>query len=381
MVFMFMPLYSHATTLGYSTPQSESFVEFIGAFLERRTQALIETPAQEALPIKIALGNSNSENDEAIFEPDTVLSYERKVISEINDRREVLREWGEGYTHFEQDVVLTDSDIRDSTAVFVVQERTRLYYERIHGEEPEFMSWTSERQFVFELGQQGWALVDHQLLNAYGPAPMNEAANVTRDEMTAALARMPLVSPEDHINDRNLRESDRNHAENSVISRRATFNRQAAADYALTWAEARNPAYRSFSANCTNFVSQAMRAGGWTDISGLYTNAQYWWYNSLNQTYSWTSVSYWYSFAYTYSGRTTILGQPRSLYVGEVLQADFESDGTKDHSMMVTYRTTSPTVEIYLSYNTTDTTNRSFASLLTALPSATWTPHLVFTSF
>jgi hypothetical protein len=72
-----------------------------------------------------------------------------------------------------------------------------------------------------------------------------------------------------------------------------------------------------------------------------------------------------------------MLSNPRSLFVGEVLQVAFDG-ANKSHSMIVTSKNAS---DIYLTYNSTNTLNRSFSSLVADYPRARWFPHLVHTSF
>ena len=40
------------------------------------------------------------------------------------------------------------------------------------------------------------------------------------------------------------------------------YNRQAAVQYANTWWNSNNPAYPVFDVDCTNYISQCLRAGG-----------------------------------------------------------------------------------------------------------------------
>lgn len=134
--------------------------------------------------------------------------------------------------------------------------------------------------------------------------------------------------------------------------------------------------YRTFDGvggDCTNFVSQIMRAGGWQDVPGYYSTDSAWWYQSLGiQSYPWINVSYFYTFAAVRSQRTRILAGPSSMLPGDVLQADFDNNGGKDHTMIVSYHSgTQP----YLTYHSVDTYRRSLSSLLTAYPHARWIPH------
>jgi hypothetical protein len=290
-----------------------------------------------------------------------------------------------------------DYEIADSWAILTVRELTILYYEAIRGDEPEDTAWAVNRTFVFERNMQNWELVSHRLLiDDNSIPPINEPINRTKNEMLEI-----VFSPLPHVNDEHdafLRELDIERSqmgaaydawvaeldESGIALLNRTFNRQAAADYALRWALVRNPAFRDFSnsgGNCTNFISQAMDAGGWTHVTGFYTNANHWWYNSLNQTRSWVNVNQWHDFASVHSRRTSMLTNPRSLWVGEVLQMSWDGSTNKNHTAIVTHRTSS---DIYLSQNTTDRRNISFTQYLLLVgghPNIRWFPHLVHTSF
>lgn len=124
-----------------------------------------------------------------------------------------------------------------------------------------------------------------------------------------------------------------------------------------------------------------MSAAGWSYVKGLdRQNPENWWYNTIpfTQTYSWTGVGYLYDFATVYSKSTAILNDPLLLYSGEVLQVDFENNDTKDHSMIVTGKSST---DIYLTYHTRDVLNRSYASLCSAYPNAKWYPHYHYVSY
>jgi hypothetical protein len=163
--------------------------------------------------------------------------------------------------------------------------------------------------------------------------------------------------------------NDQNDAFGAISLQTAYYNGSAAASYAYTWALSRNPAYRSFAADCTNFVSQAVRAGNWWDVSGWYLSMEAWWYNYLNQSRPWVNAHYWYLFTYS-RPRGYIARYFNQMQIGDILQMDFNRDGYVDHSMVVTAKNASGT--IYLSYHTTDTRNRSISSILSAYPNANY---------
>lgn len=62
-----------------------------------------------------------------------------------------------------------------------------------------------------------------------------------------------------------------------------SYDRYAARNYARAYAENPNPEYRDFTnsgGDCTNFVSQALLAGGWTEIGKYsYTSSYAWYYD------------------------------------------------------------------------------------------------------
>ena len=100
-----------------------------------------------------------------------------------------------------------------------------------------------------------------------------------------------------------------------------------------------NPSYRDFSANggggdCTNFISQSLRNGGWLFTAiGDRTDSRYWWYGLLTQSYTWAGAQNWSAFAPTRTNHLTNVWQMR---LADVLQLDFNRDGSKDHTMLMT---------------------------------------------
>ncbi|MCD8255354.1 MAG: amidase domain-containing protein [Oscillospiraceae bacterium] len=197
----------------------------------------------------------------------------------------MLSEYGVQYTDYEIDIQVIDSEFTDNTANLIIEENGKLYYDQITGEEPEFTAWKAVRNFEFERNGSTWQFVSQQLVGD-GPVPSNEPVGVTEDEMRASLTKIHNIA---NTSDNIAALID----EQPAATNSTTFIRQNAVDYAVEWWNSRNSDYRDFGSNdCTNFVSQAMRAGGWTDVTGLYTNAKAWWYTSSNQSTSWINVIY-----------------------------------------------------------------------------------------
>ena len=346
-------------------------LEYVDSFLDRRTEAII-TSTKTSLKAEEEIKQLQSAD---VLEATSLFAAENVAINELHDRREVLYDNDVWYTDYENEITLIDAEFVGNTAILTVEEYTKLDYGQTDEDGPDYTAWRVERVFTFERTDSGWTLISQELLNDNAPAPSNEPTGVSKNTMVTAFARAEQLS-EKSESDAAVRMMNEQLTSNTRSG--GTYSGEDAADYAIEWWDDRNPDYRSFDADCTNFVSQAMYAGGWTQVEGLYLNASAWWYNALNQSRSWINVSYWHDFANVYSGRTYILNNPKNLYVGDVLQADFENDNSKDHTMIVTDRSSN---DVFLTYHSNDTINKSYNELLAAYPDAEWIPHLVYDSF
>ena len=117
------------------------------------------------------------------------------------------------------------------------------------------------------------------------------------------------------------------------------YNRDAAVEYANTWAYNRNPAYYDFSqigGNCTNFASQCIYAG-----SGVmnYTPIYGWYYIDVNdRAPAWTGVNELFRFLTTNRGpgpQGELVPLSR-IEKGDVIQLRFNSGEKFDHTPVVT---------------------------------------------
>lgn len=285
----------------------------------------------------------------------------------LRDRAARLNALGEAYTGFATDVRLVHARNVEGKLVARIEEATELY-RQVSGDEPPSSGFRVEREFVFEKDAvTGWILEDVQYVGE-GPAPINE---VVENGATAALARPPLPTSAAPTDSSPLRTSKTTKYEWPVAVASAYYNRNAMVNYATTYVYNYNNAYRTFPNDCTNFISQAMYAGGWTMVSGYYTSNDVWWYNWLNQSYTWAGAHNWYFFARG-SGRTSSLSSVWNMQLGDVLQIDFQRDGQIDHTMIVTWVGTS---DLYLTYHTNDNLNRSLQSIIDQYPNAWYYAH------
>lgn len=116
------------------------------------------------------------------------------------------------------------------------------------------------------------------------------------------------------------------------------YNRDKAVAYAKQWAYSRNPEFYDFQelgGDCTNFASQVIYAGcGVMNYTPIYG----WYYISLNnRSPSWTGVNQLYTFLTTNTaegprGKVVDLSE---IEKGDIIQLDFNGDGSFDHTPVV----------------------------------------------
>jgi hypothetical protein len=126
------------------------------------------------------------------------------------------------------------------------------------------------------------------------------------------------------------------------------FSPQAAVAYARKYAENPNPAYYDWShreegGDCTNFISQALLAGGWqykeTPISPLDRQSSTVWYyrwdDPSTSAWAWVNANMWASFAKR-SGRVQKVKYLSDVGLGDIVQYSDPTGEEKQHSMIVT---------------------------------------------
>ncbi|MBM7551228.1 amidase domain-containing protein [Thalassobacillus pellis] len=119
-------------------------------------------------------------------------------------------------------------------------------------------------------------------------------------------------------------------------SLRFTYDRRSAVRYAERWWDSYNPAYRHFTNDCTNFISQCLRAGG-VPMWGAPNRGKGWWYNDRSWSYSWAVA---HAFRWYLSGarqglKVQEMDSPKDLIPGDVICYDFEGDGRWNHNTIV----------------------------------------------
>jgi hypothetical protein len=162
------------------------------------------------------------------------------------------------------------------------------------------------------------------------------------------------------------------------------YNRTNAINYANLWWNGQNSSYPDFgSQDCTNFISQAMKAGGFS-FSGsgdgcrdestetewyVYSSSPPIWCLGSNRNWEWSTswsvvypfkryFTYWNSYATSLGWTTSPSTAAYHLSPGDIVQLQLLQDGSwvSYHNMLVTKETVS--VGLYMTYHSTDTKDK-----------------------
>ncbi|MFD2924473.1 amidase domain-containing protein [Halobacillus naozhouensis] len=114
------------------------------------------------------------------------------------------------------------------------------------------------------------------------------------------------------------------------------YDRRAAVQYAERWWDSYNPAYKHFDVDCTNYVSQCLRAGG-APMWGQSNRGRGWWYSGSSWSYSWAVAHSlrWYLSGARQGLTAKEVTDAALLSPGDVICYDFEGDGRFDHNTIV----------------------------------------------
>lgn len=367
-------------------------------FLDARNEAVVQPRSRDtASPTDVV----------AMTAPFTELLTSNLAV--LEDRRANLEEVGEAYSTAHTDVTVNSAELLDDKVVLDVTEHTALDYVKIAGDEPENTEYVLDHEITYVSDGSGqWLLAE----DSVAPDMVAPITIVVSDVPGAPDDPAPgLYEPDNALGSTSgtrvaasqcgvangcdatdavdssatefapsLIEQLPYPAEPKVsIPEVATYvgtnvnaagpppgmNYGAMVNYALTYWSTYNTNYRSFNNDCTNFISQVLRRGGWDYDNGWYRSNNNWWYNSWNQTYSWAGAENWSRFA---PRRTTWLDNVWRQMPSDIMQMDFDRNGNKNHSMVATARNSNG--QIYFTYHTTNTKNRSLSSILNSYPNA-----------
>lgn len=331
-----------------------TFQRLADAVFTDRTDALVEgkqgnrdKPLTDGFSGDVRLSSGTARTEDA-------------ALSSLGKRKDTLAKAGETYSKGATTVTLNATRVTGRTAKAAVTETTTLTYDKTRAGQPKSTGFQSHHELTFKADRQGnWQLTDIRDTDQGGLAvntlskPTTVKATTADDTMPAAkraaTTRNPVAAPKTGT----------------------ALDYKAMATYAEKYVYTYNKDYPDFNGHgaggdCTNFVSQSLKAGGWKHVPGYVYDYTRWFGNADIQSDSFVGVNEWSWFAQN-SKRTTALANVYQLEVGDVLQMDFDRDGSKDHTMIVTYKSGGVP---YVTYHSNNTLRRSVASLVASYPNA-----------
>ncbi|MFJ1971034.1 amidase domain-containing protein [Streptomyces sp. NPDC087903] len=331
-----------------------TFQRLADAVFTDRTDALVEgkqggrgKPLTDGFSGDVKLSSGTARTEDA-------------ALSTLGRRKDTLAKAGEKYSKAATTVTLNATRVTGRTAKAAVTETTTLTYAQARGGAPKTTGFQAQHELTFKADQRGtWQLTDVEDTDQGGLAvntlskPVSVKATTADDTMPnaprAATTRNPVAVPKTGT----------------------AYDYKAMATYAEKYWNVYNTAYPNYNGHadggdCTNFVSQSLKAGGWKHVPGYVYDYTKWFGNADIQSDSFVGVNEWSWFAQN-SKRTTSLANVFQLEVGDVLQMDFDKDGSKDHTMIVTYKSGGVP---YVTYHSNNTYRRSVASLVASYPNA-----------
>ncbi|WP_242432225.1 amidase domain-containing protein [Streptomyces avermitilis] len=342
---------SAATSGTADRATTDAFGRIADAVLTDRTAALLDRQQLKSTAAKIKGGVRLSS---------ALTKTEGTALSALRGRQSRLAALGEAYTAADTRVGVDKTRIKGSRATVEVTETTVLTYKKIRGDEPRTTGFKAHHELTFVAQADGtWKLSGLRSTDK-GPRAVNEP-------VTTAPAKVRPSAVIDAPRAATTYPAPANPKQTTGTG----YDYTAMAAYAEKYWKNYNTAYRKFNGvggDCTNFVSQSLLAGKWQPISTV-TPEEYdtWYYVANGQSDSWAGVNEWSWFTQT-AKRTTPLANVYQLDVGDVLQMDFDKDGSKDHTMITSYRGSNGVP--YLTYHDADTYRRSLSSLIASYPTA-----------
>ncbi|GLW00556.1 amidase domain-containing protein [Streptomyces lavendulae] len=332
----------------------DTFGRMANDVLSQRSEALVEDQG----------GHRNSGRNATKGRMSAQLAKdEDSALSSLKSRRTRLADLGEAYTKADTKVTVDKATVTGGKATVEVTEQTVLTYKKLRGDEPATTDFRTRYELKLTSKKGGAWELNSIKSQENGPVAVNEPvaakANVVKDDGnqypdgTPASTKYPAPAK-------------------PKAKTGGAYDYAAMAKYAEKYWSNYNPAYRKFSGaggDCTNFISQALKAGGWKAVPGSTSDYRNWWYDGAKQSDSWVGANEWAWFTLS-NQRAANLANVYQTDVGDIVQVDFNKDGSKDHSMMVTYRSSAGMP--YVTYHSTNTYRKSLASLIASYPDAVY---------
>ncbi|MEU9212524.1 amidase domain-containing protein [Streptomyces sp. NPDC048415] len=341
-----------------TTPQAnraatDAFGRVADAVFTDRTAALLDGSHPARTELKATTGG--------IRLSDALTRTQNTAVSSLHGTRSRLAALGEAYTAADTDVTVNRTRVRGQRATVWVTETTTLTYKKIRGDEPDTTGFRAHHVLTFAAQPDGtWKLTGERSTDR-GPRQVNEPVPTVSGKTPMAAVDAPRAATTYPAP-----------AKPKNLGTGTTYNYAAMAAYAEKYWRNYNAAYRRFNSaggDCTNYLSQSLKAGGWKPVTTSAQEYGTWYYGTSTESDSWVGVNEWSWFTQT-AKRTTPLANVYQMNIGDVMQMDFNKDGSKDHSMITSYRSSSGVP--YVTYHDTDTYRRSVSSLIASYPNSAY---------
>ncbi|SCF77598.1 amidase domain-containing protein [Streptomyces sp. Ncost-T10-10d] len=352
--------------VGLSASEVDGLSQLAGGYLQARASMVTTTPPQARMSVISATpAMANRTSDEF-----ALLAAKGKRYEQVDG----------GYTKAVVDVTVTDSSLEGATATLQLAEDTRLYMPFTAAEvaegAPEYEEFSLPHTVTFDRTADGtWLLASDKADTGSGPAPSTQLTEPDATEDTGG----GTPDEEEGAKDTPSGTDELPDGSTKDVKLQAGYDYGKIVAYAdKYWKNPNKGSYRTYGNDCTNFVSQAMKAGGWGIVgptdAGQRSNNKKWFYTIFvdRTSYTWAGAENWYWFAIKHSKRTKALDNVYKLASSDVLQADWDRNGNINHTMVVTKKYNGVP---YLTYHTTNTHNKSLKKLVADHGRAWWYAH------
>lgn len=392
-----------ASPAGKPDTESAAIQRVIARAIDRRNHQVVK-------------GNPPAQTDEIgqDIAADAVASTEQEY-SKLHTRRDELETYGVLFTGSQSEIAVKDLSVTGAQASAVVTETTHLSYAPQNGTPSPDQIYVYEQKFDLVKTGAAWKITGTRPTKpsplapttVIGPAdqsapsgpsvqgsahakiyrdangnpaplpeelqhPKNLGPNGEPKGQPAASSALPEMTPSSMSKGSMTVPASTSVQAPMVAS--AYYNYYNMIVYAATWFNGHNWQYNNYdggTGDCTNFVSQALAAGGWQQVgSGFFwerTDSSKW-YHSNPDSYTWSGAQNFFWFA-TGSGRTYELSYLADMGPADVMQIDWYNDGIIDHTALVTFVNGQ---DIKVSQHTDGYWNRSIWEIYNANPTSTY---------
>ncbi|WAH98844.1 amidase domain-containing protein [Arthrobacter sp. MMS18-M83] len=330
---------------------------------------------------QVVKGNPPAQADEIgqDIAADAVASTEQDY-SKLHTRRDELETYGVAFIGSQSEIAVKDLSVTGAQASAVVTETTHLSYAPQNGTPSPDQIYVYEQKFDLVKTGAAWKIAGTRptkpspLLPTTVIGPADQSAPSGPSVQGSAHAKIyrdangnPAPLPKELQHPKNLGPNGEPGASTSNLPQMtpssmskgsmtapasssvqapmvasASYNYYDMIVYAATWFNGHNWQYNNYdgsTGDCTNFVSQALAAGGWQQVgSGFFwerTDSGKW-YHSNPDSYTWSGAQNFFWFA-TGSGRTYELSYLADMGPADVMQIDWDNRGGIDHTALVTF--------------------------------------------